>query len=92
MARPLRVKYPGAYYHVINPGNNQEPIFKNKAREVAIYKSRDITGITCKVLGEYYGGINGAFITMVHSRINNEGKKHKRLKGRIDNIRFLFFP
>ena len=29
MARPLRVEYPGAYYHVINPGNNQEHIFKN---------------------------------------------------------------
>ena len=30
MARPLRVEYPGAYYHVINRGNNQELIFKNE--------------------------------------------------------------
>lgn len=29
MARPLRVEYPGAYYHVINRGNNQEKIFLN---------------------------------------------------------------
>jgi len=29
MARPLRVEYPGAFYHVINRGNNQEIIFKN---------------------------------------------------------------
>ncbi len=29
MARPLRVEYPGAYYHVINRGNNREKIFKN---------------------------------------------------------------
>jgi putative transposase len=29
MARPLRVEYPGAYYHVINRGNNQENIFRN---------------------------------------------------------------
>jgi putative transposase len=29
MARPLRIEYPGAYYHVINRGNNQEQIFKN---------------------------------------------------------------
>ena len=28
MARPLRVEYPGAYYHVINRGNNREKIFK----------------------------------------------------------------
>jgi len=29
MARPLRVEYPGAYYHVINRGNYQEKILKN---------------------------------------------------------------
>ena len=27
MARPLRVEYPGAFYHVINRGNNKEDIF-----------------------------------------------------------------
>jgi hypothetical protein len=47
MARPLRIEYPGAYYHVINRGNNQEKIFKNKAREVAIHLARNMTGITC---------------------------------------------
>jgi len=30
MARPLRIEYLGAYYHVINRGNNQEKIFKKK--------------------------------------------------------------
>lgn len=29
MARPLRVEYAGAYYHVINRGNNKENIFLN---------------------------------------------------------------
>ena len=28
MARPLRVEYPGAYYHAINRGNNQEKMGK----------------------------------------------------------------
>ena len=46
MARPLRIEYPGAYYHVVNRRNNQEKIFKNKAREVAIYIARDMTGIS----------------------------------------------
>ena len=27
MARPLRIEYPGAYYHVINRGNAGENIF-----------------------------------------------------------------
>ena len=91
MACPLRVEYPGAYYHVINRGNNKEQIFNNKAREVAIYISRDMTGITCKDLGEYFGGVSGVLVTMVHNRINNEAKKHKRLKGRIDDIRNQIF-
>ncbi len=29
MARPLRIEYPGAYYHVMSRGNRQEDIFKN---------------------------------------------------------------
>ena len=27
MARPLRIQYPGAYYHVINRGKRRENIF-----------------------------------------------------------------
>ena len=91
MARPLRIEYPGTYYHVTNRGNNQEKIFKNKAREVTIYLARDITGITCKKLGEYFGGVSGALITMMHNRIAEESKRNKRLKGRIDNIRKQIF-
>ena len=91
MARPLRVEYPGAYYHVINRGNNKQQIFNNKAREVAIYIARDMTGITCKDLGEYFGGVSGALITMMHNRIADESKKNKRLKGRINNIRNQIF-
>ena len=34
MARPLRIEYPGAYYHVKSRGNEQKEIFKsNKDRE-----------------------------------------------------------
>ena len=29
MARPLRVEYPDAYYHVINRGNYREKIYLN---------------------------------------------------------------
>jgi chromosomal replication initiation ATPase DnaA len=91
MARPLRVEYPGAYYHKINRGNNQEKIFNSKALEVAIYLARDMTGITCKDLGEHFGGVSGALITIMHNRIADESKRNKRLKGRIDNIRNQIF-
>jgi len=46
-----------------------------------------MTGITCKDLGGYFGGVSGALITMMHNRIADESKRNKRLKGRIDNIR-----
>jgi len=29
MARPLRIKYPGAYYHVISRGNERKAIFRD---------------------------------------------------------------
>ena len=29
MAKPLRIEYPGSYYHVMNRGNRQENIFKS---------------------------------------------------------------
>ena len=31
MARPLRIEYPGAAYHVISRGNAKKPVFKDDA-------------------------------------------------------------
>ena len=37
MARPLRIEYPGAYYHVMNRGNRGEDIFlTDKDRQVFV--------------------------------------------------------
>jgi len=30
MARPLRIQYPGAFYHVTSRGNEQKEIFKSR--------------------------------------------------------------
>lgn len=30
MARPLRIEYAGAYYHVTSRGNEQKDVFKSK--------------------------------------------------------------
>jgi hypothetical protein len=91
MARPLRVEYPGAYYHVIKRGNNQEKKFKNKAREDAIYIARIVSRMSCIDLGEYFGGVSGALITMMHNRIAVESNRNRRLKRRIYNIRNQIF-
>ncbi len=34
-----------------------------------------MTGIPCKDLGEYFGGVSGALITMLHNRIAEDPRK-----------------
>ena len=35
MARPLRIEYPGAYYHVMNRGQSRRNIFiEDKGRQI----------------------------------------------------------
>ncbi len=29
MARPLRINYPGAFYHITSRGNERKPVFKS---------------------------------------------------------------
>jgi chromosomal replication initiation ATPase DnaA len=38
---------------------------KNKARELAIHLARDLSGMSCKDLGSYFGGVSGALITVM---------------------------
>jgi len=59
----------------------------NKARDLAIYLSRDLSGKTCKELGEYFGGITGPGITMRYNRVNNEMKQDRKLKRKLVRIK-----
>jgi len=63
----------------------------NKAREVAIYLARDMSGTSCKDLGLYFGGVSGALITIMHKRIAEESIRSRRFKRRIDKIRNRIF-
>ena len=60
---------------------------KNKAREVAIHIARDVSGMSCKDLGLFFGGVSGALITMMHNRIADESARNRRFKGRINKIK-----
>jgi putative transposase len=64
---------------------------KNKAREIAIYLSRDHSGLSCKELGELFGGISGAAITMRYKQISKETVRDKRLNGRINKVKGRIF-
>nr|CAI64357.1 hypothetical protein [uncultured archaeon] len=60
---------------------------RNKTRAIAIYMARDLTGLSCKDLGSYFGGVCGASITMNYNRIAGEIARNRRLKGRSNSIK-----
>jgi len=64
---------------------------KNKAREIAIYLARDFSGLSGRQLGEYFGGVTGASITMVYDRVDKESRRDKSLRNRIDRIKKRIF-
>jgi len=63
----------------------------NKAREVAIYLARDMSGASCKDLGLYFGGVSGALITIMHKRIAEKSAQNRKLKRKIDTIKKRIF-
>ena len=64
---------------------------KNKAREVAIYLARDMSGASCKNLGGYFGGVSGALITIMHKRIAEQAMQNRKLRHRLDGIKKRIF-
>ncbi len=44
----------------------------NKARAIAMYLARDLSGVSCKDLGTFFDGISGAAITMKYNQMHAE--------------------
>ena len=59
----------------------------NKARSLAIYLARDLSGATCSDLGNYFGGVSGAAITVRYNKIVKEMAGDKRLKRKVGKIK-----
>ncbi len=59
----------------------------NKARTFAIYLARDLSGKTCSKLGDCFGGVSGAAITVRYNKIAKEMAEDKRLKRKVDKIK-----
>ena len=60
---------------------------RNKARDMAIYFSRNYSGITCKELVVCIGNISGTTITMAYNRVEKEITQNKRVKGKLNEIK-----
>ncbi len=59
----------------------------NKARALAIYLARDLSGATCGKLGDYFGGVSGAAITVRYNKIAKEVAENKKLKRKVEKIK-----
>ena len=63
----------------------------NRARDIAVYLSRDNCGMKIKDLGTYFGNATGASITMTCNRFHGELLKNRRLKGQVNRIKKRIF-
>lgn len=98
MARPLRVEYPGAFYHVISRGNGGERIFRIESdytkmleRGLAVYLARDLSGRKARDVGEFFGGISGAGITMKYTQACEQLAQDRKLQRKVEGVKEKIF-
>ena len=70
MARPLRIEYPGAYYHVMNRG---------QARMVAIYLGRQLGGHKHEEIGKTVGLGKASSVSSAYLLMKERVAKEKQL-------------
>jgi hypothetical protein len=59
----------------------------NQARELAIYLARDLSGVSGRELGEFFGGVSGAAVTVRYNQVNRAMARDKGLKRQVDRIK-----
>ena len=60
---------------------------KNLARDSAIYLAREITDTSGVDLGNFFGGISGAGITVRYNHLAKQLEQNRRLRGKINRIK-----
>ncbi|MGD9250707.1 MAG: helix-turn-helix domain-containing protein [Desulfobacterales bacterium] len=60
---------------------------ENIARDIASYLSRDLTGKSNVFLGEFFGGISGAGITMRCNHVTQKLKASRRFRANVNRIK-----
>jgi chromosomal replication initiation ATPase DnaA len=59
----------------------------NRARDIAIYLARDVTGKTAVRLGQYFGNISGPAITLRYNHMAKQRAKSKKTDRLVAKIR-----
>ena len=78
MARPLRIEYPGAYYHVMSR--------ENEARMVAIYLGRQLGGHKHEEIGKTVGLGKASSVSSAYLLMKERVAKEKQLQQRVRKI------
>ncbi len=60
---------------------------RNTARELTICLARELSGLTCKDLGKFFGGVSGAAITQSCNHVVGEMLRNKKLQGKAKKIK-----
>ncbi|NUO08184.1 MAG: hypothetical protein HUU08_05795 [Candidatus Brocadia sp.] len=59
----------------------------NKARAIAMYPGRDLSGVPSRYLSVIFGSISGVAITMIYNQINTELMRNKSLCDKITDLK-----
>jgi len=59
----------------------------NRAREHAMYLSRELSGLTNALLGQRFGGISGAAVTLTCNKVVRNLKQNKHLRIKLEEIK-----
>lgn len=81
MARPLRIEYPGAWYHVLNRGRRREKIFFSPADYRAFLK---LLGECSKLFGieiHSYSLLPNHYHLLIHTPMPNLSRNMRHLGG-----------
>jgi chromosomal replication initiation ATPase DnaA len=98
MARPLRIAFPGAFYHVSARGNERKAVFKSirdrqkflAARNIKLYLCRKHTGERLRTLGAQFG-IGDAAVAQACKRFRLKLEKDRKLRGKIERFEKRLF-
>ena len=59
----------------------------NHARDVAIFLSRDVSGCSCQALGQIFGQVSGAAITVRHKYMEQAIAEDSKLRQVAEKLR-----
>jgi putative transposase len=81
MARPLRIEYPGAWYHVLNRGRRKESIFFSEEDKKTFFKTIEETCELFTIEVHAYSLLPNHYHMLIHTPLGNLSRALRHLNG-----------